>query len=504
MQVSNIRSMPLGPLSRIVLVFLGLLFVSAAVRWPYFGDPAPDFDEQLYYVTGSKLLEGEWPYIDIWDRKPFLLFALYALATALAGGHVLGYQVLAAMFAAVGALQIFSISSRFSTRFAAGWAACLYLVGFPLFLAPVGQSEVFFLPVVIGMLQLVIAIWDETDLGRATRLAMWTMLLGGIALQIKYTALPHCAFAAVVVLWRLWRIDPAPASLLLMTAQFAALGLLPTAAIGLLYLWLGGFHDFWYANFASIFDRGSLSGQILESHRSIIIFRCLVPVALAAAGILRMTMSGWRWDYGLAAGFTAASLVTFFMVGNIYVHYFVPVVAGIAILATPFVAASIPNRIIGLAVLAWAAHQADFGVQMTRSRQDVRALGQLVATAQPHVDNRNCLYVYDGPTVLYQLMETCLPTRYVYPDHLNNQMEAQAVGTDTGEEVARILAGQPGAIITAQNPVVPQANDTTAGLVNAELTRNYLVARRAFIRPRWITVHVRKGSNVERADGEGN
>ncbi|MGO7251468.1 hypothetical protein ACCS63_34620, partial [Rhizobium brockwellii] len=71
------------------------------------------------------------------------------------------------------------------------------------------------------------------------------------------------------------------------------------------------------------------------------------------------------------------------------------------------------------------------------------------AVAQAATLARGCLYVYDGYPALYMLTHSCLPSKWVFPGHLNTQDEASraAIGVDPVAEIRRILATQPGAIV---------------------------------------------------------
>jgi hypothetical protein len=80
--------------------------------------------------------------------------------------------------------------------------------------------------------------------------------------------------------------------------------------------------------------------------------------------------------------------------------------------------------------------------------------------------------VFDGPTVLYRTTGTCPPTRFVYPDHLNNALETPALGIDQAAEIARILANRPGVIVTASEPVTVQQPRNLA-LIREATERDY-------------------------------
>ena len=134
---------------------LGLLALAVlATRSIWFGDPVADYDEQLYSFIGARLLEGELPFVDWWDRKPFGLFALYALAHALFGPGPLAYQVLAAGFAVAASWLTYALARKLVDRATACLAGLLVAVLLPLYSSHSGQSEVFFAPLMLAMLWL--------------------------------------------------------------------------------------------------------------------------------------------------------------------------------------------------------------------------------------------------------------------------------------------------------------------------------------------------------------
>ena len=63
------------------IVIIAVVAVLSRAIW--FGDPAGEPDEQLYSLIGARMLHGALPYVDLWDRKPFGLFLLFAFAHAL-------------------------------------------------------------------------------------------------------------------------------------------------------------------------------------------------------------------------------------------------------------------------------------------------------------------------------------------------------------------------------------------------------------------------------------
>ncbi len=99
---------------------------------------------------------------------------------------------------------------------------------------------------------------------------------------------------------------------------------------------------------------------------------------------------------------------------------------------------------------------------------------------RPYVGaDRDCLYVFDGPSALYLTSNSCLPTSFVYPDHFSNDVERTGLGTDAAAEMRRVLGNRPGAIVTAETKVVPILNQENVRALDASLRSDYrLVGRR--------------------------
>ncbi len=475
-------------------VYAALAFAALLIRWSGFGDAAHDFDEQLYHLAGSRMLEGAFPYVDIWDRKPFGLFAIYAAAAALSGGSVLGYQLLAAAFAAFGACQVYVLARRFADMFAGLASAVFYLICFPLFSAPSGQSEVFYLPLLLGMLQLTITAGERTTIAAAIKPLMLAMVLGGLALQIKYTVAPQCLLFGLAGLLQLNRLGANVASLTRHGAAFAALGLAPTLLVACGYALAGEWHAFYYANFQSIFARGQLTTGASEEFIRWIGFGSSWLIALAAIGA-GLVLSGTRKvqpGYSLTAAFLAASLVGMVMIGNIYVHYFLPAAAALVLLAAPAMSARPINRALALIGLFMACGFSHFGSLAERGTADRAAMAQATAMIAPYVGREHdCLFVYDGPAALYQASASCLPSRLAYPDHLNNALEMNSVGLDTGAEVRRIFANRPAVVTDSRLTAAARRNPVTGAIVKAELARNYTQIGEVFFPPRMVEIHLR-------------
>ena len=469
------------------VTFIALATIVTRITW--FGDPVADYDEQLYSFVGWRMTQGEWPFVDLWDRKPFGLFAIYAIAHAIGGPGPIAFQTMASLFAFAGAMLTYCLSRRATDQLTSCVAAALYLLIMSAYGSYSGQSEIFHVPLMLAMAWLVL----DTQRADAGRRALLAMLLGGIALQIKYTVLPQCLFFGCYALWGQWRNGSTPLKLAIMIIGFGVLGLLPTVLVALFYAAIGQFDAFLFANFLSFFDRApSPVGRFHSAHVA-----PLAPLAITLAGgiyaAVRMQKPRDRQAYLFYLGWAAATLATVLMPATVYLYYYAALAPIAALLAIPLIDRSGPFRLAPAIILliCWIVATNPLA-RIEETRADRAAANALTASIAPHIGaNDNCLYLFDGPTVLYRLTGSCVPTRFVYPDHLNNALEKHALGIDQAAEVARILATHPGAIVTADLPVTPQ-NPESQDLVKRATKTNYVATLHMRLHHQNLTVWIRQ------------
>lgn len=471
---------------------LALIAIFAlATRVVWFGDPVASPDEQLYSLIGSAMLEGSLPFVDLWDRKPIGLFALYAVAHAIGGPDPVAYQLLAAFFAMLGGWLVFALARPLGGTASAVVAALLYLLLTAAYGSFSGQSEVFHVPLMLAMVLLV----RDGDRPGALRRAAWAMLIGGLALQVKYTVLPQCLFLGCYALLSLHRQGTPPARLARHAMLFAALGLLPTVLAAGVYAALGALEPFVFANFLSFFERvPSGGGRVPLQHLPLV-----APLfLLAAAGL----WAAWRLQppqparhYWLIAGWALSALATVLLPGTVYLYYYAALAPAAALLALPLYDCRRPHgKWMALAVAAACVLLVDYPGRHAQSQQRRDGTAQLVAAVMPALRTGDgCLFVYSGPTALYRLTGSCLPTRFVFPDHLNNALETPALGADQAAEVARVLRTRPPVIVTANNPQTPQA-PLSGRLVREALGAGYRLAMQREVDGAMVSVWLRAAS----------
>jgi len=186
-------------------------------------------------------------------------------------------------------------------------------------------------------------------------------------------------------------------------------------------------------------------------------------------------------------------IATVLMPGTVYLYYYATMAAPAALLALPVIDVRSRAKFLPGAVLLLAAgYAAHLPGDYVRARDDSRAEARLSSAIAAYVGaKRDCLYVFDGPTALYRTTGTCLPTRFVYPDHLNNALEAKALGVDQVAEVARILADRPGVIVTAAPAVTVQRAENQQ-LIHDATQRDYRPLMTATVQQRNVTAWVRR------------
>ncbi|WBO20970.1 ArnT family glycosyltransferase [Sphingomonas abietis] len=437
-----------------------------------------EFDEQLYLLIGDRLLHGSLPYVELWDRKPIGLFLFYAVVRMLGGTGIIQYQIAATLCVAITGSLIWAMARRAAGPIASFGAALCYILLLMTFHGTGGQS-----PVIYNVLT-AIAAWcafrsNDTDSpARIARLALIAMAMMGTAIQFKYTPVVEGMFFGCYFLWRFWRIHAPIAWTVSVAMAMILVALLPTiAAIGF-YAATGHLDAFFQANFLSIFQRHPFPAQTRGGQETLTVTNglwiiLLIPVAIA-----------WRWfkrrsdekpDFPLILGWIGAALVGFGLLGDFYDFYFITVLLPACILIAPLMRPSRVGFALGCLLLFWPMLSLPSYAFKTGLYQ--RVAGDLTTAIRPYVQDR-CLYVYDGPAVLYLLTNSCAPTRFIYPDHLTNPTEAPALGVDPAAEETRLLATRPGAIVTASSPPIPHVNPATQQLVRAALARDYVLVAR--------------------------
>ena len=450
---------------RTTLPVAGLVVLAFAIRIWLFGDPVIHVDEEFYFLTGGRMLNGALPFVDIWDRKPLGLFLIYAAAHAIGGGSVIAYQILATLSAASTAILIRRLALYVAGGREAGVAAAAYLLYLMIFSGAGGQSPVFYnLPMVAAVLLMM----RDVEGKRVRVTGIWAMLLVGIALEIKYSVVFEGIFFGCWLLLLDTRKGTSLPARLANAVLWIGSALLPTLVAFAFYAWIGHAQEFIQANFLSVFGRrepiisslGALANTIIP----------LLPLIFCVwLGVARLKPS----PVGrLLVGWVAAATFGYLIFGNYYDHY------ALALLP-PFCAAGASGLTGGWArkYLAPILLVSAAGIGAYRTVIHVRHIGNAAQVAlvtniiRSHLNG--CMFVFEGHAMLYETTNACFATRYIFPYHLSELKEASALGVNVLDEMRRIDRAAPSVVVMDVNESKGDTNEETRGYLLAMVRSKY-------------------------------
>ena len=443
--------------------FALLLLGALLLRVSTFGDPNLHSDEAFYHTVGATMHHGVLPYVDVWDRKPLGLFILYFLVAGISTAPI-AYQLAATAFAAATACVIAMIARRWTTPVGGLLAGVCYL----FMLGPLqgfgGQAPVFYNLFIALAALLVLRGRPALRKGTAPPAVATAMLLAGLAVTMKTTALFEGCYLGLAATHTLWRSGAGPAHVWATAALWMLIGAGPSLAIAAAYAISGHWPEYWQAVVLSNFAKTAAWSVAWMRLKVLVVL--LVPLGgLAWLGLRRQTT-----DRGFVMGWLAAGTVGLCSLPNFHLHYALP-------LSVPlFVAASSALSRVSFGAAATAAlaivsvamsSPFDFG-HTARSRA---ALERLAASARTHL-NGGPLLLYDAPPQLYAWTGEPFATPLVFPTHLSHLAERDVSHLSTTSEIRRVLARRPGAVIMAQLTPSPLINEETHQLVLAYVGRN--------------------------------
>lgn len=462
----------------LVAAAMALTAIAILLRHGQFGNAIAGLDEQFYLLAGDRMWHGELPYIDLWDRKPFGLFLLFALIRALPGDGVLAAQLVATACAAVTASMVALLAHRRAGWPAAVMAGVFFLAGEIELWGDTTQTPVFYL------LPLAVAAWltrsaaAEPSSSRARRRALLAMLLAGIAMQIKTNALLEGCFFAGWYLFAAWRVDRRPGALAAIALRLAAAGAVPTLFVMIYFTAIGSFPAWWQANILSVVAKGRPTDAAVATmlQESLVLIAPILLLALFGLWAATRRFAVWSRNTAFFLGWIGMSLVDFVAIGGYYPHYALPLLLA----ASPLIAEGFRVRIVWPTLFGLSMIWPTIHTQLMMPRTGVierRIARDVVAAIPPDVRTR-CLFIYEGPVAYYHLTHACRVTRFAFTAHLSSRREQAALGVDPREALNSAMARHPGTVITVEANARPdRAMDQERHLLTL-LRRDYRVIAR--------------------------
>ena len=464
-----------------LLLALGALLACGALvlflRLPALPQSVIDWDESIYLLMAREMLRGHPPYTVIWDHKPPGLFVLFALAQIALGQTILAIRLLAVIVVTATSFLLWLFGWRVLGSAAIGALAALF---YALFSTQNGglasNAEIMFAPFVTGAL-LLLAMrtgLPATILPRRRLACFAAGLLLGLAIQIKTVAgmelLAALAWIGLAVLASRRAGQPAPARAVLLAAGLMLLGaLLPLLAAAAYFALSGLWAEFVHANFAAsaIYLRQappltlpSVAAALLAQARGAAL-RWLAALAAAPLAWLIRRRHPRAALHLLALGvWLAFALAATLLSRRFYAHYFLQALPPLSLLAAAVIVqavrldSALPRArqalLIGLIVAIGLAQPAarplrasvEEAAALLRRTPRIELLVYTAGYLRERMAPDDYLYVAEGDPVLYYLTDARLPTRYLFPPHLNND-QSPMIGVDPLAELDRIMALQP-------------------------------------------------------------
>ncbi|GAB0112959.1 hypothetical protein AcidC75_04840 [Acidisoma sp. C75] len=461
-----------------------LILLALLTRAPSFVLSVVDWDESLYFIMAEQWRAGHLPYTAVWDNKPIGIYAIFALFQAVFGDRVFSMRLAALLAVTVTALLIWRTARHLLRRhpplqaeLCAGAAGALFIIVTIAIDGIAANTELFMEGFTcLGMLW-AIARPPQGPISARRAVAIGLML--GIAFMIKYVAVFDmlAVFAAMTLLpARLPPRRPALAGVLRQGALFSIGALLPFLAVAMLYAAAGAFPVFLEASLLSNLRRVAVpvsGGGFIAAYAAQI---ALCPLLYAA--LLWLILSAVRrgaegaGERRLLLGWVVASMIGVAAGGLYFDHYFVQLLAPLAIAAALLLAAVarlsaaawrrglLLLAAVSLLPTAWAAAPI-LGRMIAIAERPAQGFGllrdtpaELAADLAPILARHpgQTIYVFDGEPILYALLHAALPTRYIFPSFLQSRLLSHMIGIDPLAELARIMARRPLFVIRRTNP----------------------------------------------------
>ena len=471
--------LPRGGIPLRLAQFALLILVSLGTRIAFFGDTNFHNDELFFFIVGQRMHDGLLPYVDVWDRKGPMLFAVYWLFAGFSES-ILAYQIGAIFFAAATALVIVLIAERFASTRGALLGACFYLIMLPLFGGGGGQA-----PVIYNLFMALAAMGVFSSLqtlrqGRIPARVPLAMLAAGLAIACKQTAVFEGAFLGCVVLWQLRCSGMTVPRLIAVGLPLALCGAAPMLGFAAFYAAVGHFAEFWHAmvtaNLAKGYDPGGDAAKRIGALATI-----ASPLIVAALLALFVTPpeGGTALPRRFVAGWLISGLLGLAVIPNFIDHDMLPLMRPLTIAAAPALGWRLLGPVYALLAMAFL-FMAGPSSKFAKHRESRAAMDSIVAKIRSREAHPRLL-VYAGPGSLYSLVGSYPPSPLLLPTHFHYVVENDTSHLDTADEMRRILEWRPEVVVTTREHWGRYTNRETLEQLDAYLRHCRLWATRPVI-----------------------
>lgn len=495
-------------------VFSLILIITFILRIDTFFVSSYDWDESLYFLGAKSLLDGNLPYLEVWDHKPPSIFFMHALSIAVFGDSFISIRISACLAIALTGFALFQLLKRDSNEsLRLGMlSAVLFIFAMNLNGGKAANSEVYYLPFIVFAFVFVKHFHLSLTISPKLSANWFYILLSGIFISvagsINYLAFLYGLPLAIYILsFRTKDILTGYAIRYLLI--LAALGLSGIAIIFgpilLVYYLSGNWSEFIYANFTAN------TIYISVEHQPFSVTELVSALAnqfsanwlawgLAASYFLIMNFEKTpnpRNTYLLISlGWLTAGLIAVLVSRLYWPHYFLQMNPGVCILA------GLTLNQISTSLLQQSNRLAAIGIIFIltggyyNSIKDIakESASKLVNRYVKHIEHwgdttqkiahqianqithNDYILVADYNPMIYALSGAKIPTKYVFPPFLIGKTSAKMLPISLKDEMALILAKRPIYIIKKSvRPAPEETNDLFYNAINVELASSYIL-----------------------------
>ena len=214
------------------IVVLSLLGFCIVVRFPFFFPAVIDWDESTLILMGQGILDGQLPYVELWDNKPPVSFLVYSFFVGMLGKSIVAVRIGGLLFV-LGTSYLTYFTGKVIWGYRAGLLAATLCIIF-ISAADSGQAtmtEIIAILPLMGALALLVVKEYNTRVLFATGFLL--AIAGLVRLNLAYVALFVGLYLFFVLLQRPRR------NVYLKLLAYVAGGLLPIIIIAVPYLVVG-------------------------------------------------------------------------------------------------------------------------------------------------------------------------------------------------------------------------------------------------------------------------
>jgi len=318
-----------------ILVVVGLILITAAVRIPLLGVPL-ERDEGEYAYIAWRLGHNELPYRDWVDQKPPAVFWAYRAALASPLDPIRAVHLAALLFSAASSCALFFLALRFMNRFWAFMAAAVFtlLSADPFAQGTAANTEVFMLlPLILSQ----IAFLKAADNPRNVLLIIVCGALTGIAIAFKQVAALN--WFLLIALYPIFAAAEKRRRNSLAFAAWSIAGVVAVAGFVAVYFWIHHgltelvdnvfTHNLEYIGAMTWSDRLQFCSETLTKLARTEVLAWI----FSAAGLIALIVAGKGKWFAFLAGWLITSTIGVSASGYFFPHYFQQLLPPLALIS---------------------------------------------------------------------------------------------------------------------------------------------------------------------------